>query len=126
MNQATDHSFPVVLAHAACEWATEDALRRLLIRQGLADDVVAPILRAFTVTSLTHERVRKLFKSMTGASPRKETSWQAFQESRRLRNQVAHRGFAATYDDAQQVLDLAESCGRYIVATVERVITTPK
>jgi glucuronate isomerase len=118
------HSFPVVLAHAACEWATEDALRRLLNHKGLADDVAAPILRAFTTTSLTDKRVRQLFKAMTGASPGDETWWQAFEESRHLRNQVAHRGFAASSDQALEALSLAESCIAFIMQAIEKVIGT--
>jgi hypothetical protein len=118
---AAQHSFAVVLAHAACEWATEDALRRLLNRQGLADDIAAPILRAFTVTSLTDKRVRKLFKAMTGASPGNETWWKAWEQSRHLRNQVAHSGFAASSDQALEVLSLAESCVRFITKAADTV-----
>lgn len=44
INTQGQHQFEVVLAHAACEWATEDALRRLLNHKGLADDVAQPIL----------------------------------------------------------------------------------
>lgn len=116
------HSFPVVLAHAACEWATEDALRRLLNHKGLSDDIAAPILRSFTTTSLTDKRVRKLFKAMTGASPGNETWWKPFEESRHLRNRVAHRGFAATSDQALETLSLAESCVAFIMKATEKVI----
>lgn len=34
INAEGQHSFAVVLAHAACEWATEDALKKTLSPQG--------------------------------------------------------------------------------------------
>jgi hypothetical protein len=116
------HSFAVVLAHAACEWATEDALRSLLNRKGLDDDVVAPILRVFTATSLTDKRVRKLFTAMTGARPGEQKWWKDFDESRTLRHRVAHRGFAATPDQALEALSLAEACVRYIAEAAKKAI----
>jgi hypothetical protein len=122
LNHQGHSSFAVVLAHAATEWAMEDALRRLLNHRRVDDDVAEPILSMFKVTSLTEDPVRKLFKSLTGATPSKETWWKDWTNSRELRNKIAHRGLTASSEQALQVLGLADSCCRYIAVTVENTL----
>jgi hypothetical protein len=122
LNHQGHSSFAVVLAHAATEWATEDALRRLLRHRGVADEVAEPILEMFKVTSLTEDPVRKLFKSLTGTKPSEERWWRGWSESRELRNKIAHRGLTASSEQALEVLTLADSCCRYIAVTVENVL----
>ena len=125
INAEGQHSFVVVLAHAACEWAMEDALRRLLSHQGLADDIAEPILRAFTTTSLTDKRVRQLFTGMTGRHPREQKWWKDWEASRNLRHRIAHRGLAITPEQALDALSLSESYVRYITTAVEKVVGIP-
>jgi hypothetical protein len=124
INAEGQHSFAVVLAHAACEWATEDALRRLFRHKGLADDIAEPILRVFTTISLTDNRVRKLFTGMTGRQLREQKWWKDWEASRNLRHRVAHRGFAVTPEQALDALSLSESCVRYIATAVDKVVGT--
>jgi hypothetical protein len=122
INAEGQHSFAVVLAHAACEWAMEDALRRLLSNKGVADDIAEPILRVLTTTSLTDKRVRQLFTGMTGRHPREQKWWKDWEASRNLRQRVAHRGLAVTPEQALDALSLSESYVRYIATAVGKVI----
>jgi hypothetical protein len=124
-NAEGQHSFAVVLAHAACEWAMEDALRRLLSHKSLADDVAEPILRIFTATSLTDKRVRQLFTGMTGRHPREQKWWKDWEASWNLRQRIAHRGFAVTPEQALDALSLSESYVRYVATAVEKVVGMP-
>ena len=121
INAEGQHSFALVLAHAACEWAMEDALRRLLSSKGVADDIAEPILRVLTATNLTDKRVRQLFTGMTGRQPREQKWWKDWEASRNVRQKVAHRGFAVTPEQALDALSLSESYVRYIATAVEKV-----
>jgi len=123
INDQGQHQFAVVLAHAACEWATEDALVRLLRHRGLTDNVAEPIVEVFTTTSFTNRQLRKLFTEMTGAEPQKEKWWDGWLASRGVRHSIAHRGLAATPEQALDALSLAESCVSYIAQVVERVVS---
>jgi hypothetical protein len=122
INAEGQYSFAVVLSHAACEWAMEDALRRLLSHKGLADDIAQPILRAFTTTSLTDKRIRQLFTGMTCRDPREQKWWKAWEASRNLRQRIAYRGFAVTPAQALDALSLSESYVHYIATTVEKLV----
>ena len=124
INAEGQFSFAVVLAHAACEWAMEDALRRLLSHKGLADDVAEPILRVLTATSLTDKRVRQLFTGMTGRHPREQKWWKDWEASRNLRQRIARRG-SATPEQALDALSLSESYVRYIATAVDKVVDKP-
>ena len=125
INAEGQYSFAVVLAHAACEWAMEDALRRLLSHKGLADDIAVPILRVFTATSLTDKRIRQLFAGMTCRDPREQKWWKAWEASRNLRQRIAHRGFAGTPAQALDALSLSESYVRYIATAVDKAVDNP-
>jgi hypothetical protein len=125
INAEGQYSFAVVLAHAACEWAMEDALRRLLSHKGLADDIAVPILRVFTATSLSDKRIRQLFAGMTCRDPREQKWWKAWEASRNLRQRIAHRGFAVTPAQALDALSLSESYVRYIATAVDKVVDKP-
>jgi hypothetical protein len=125
INAEGQHSFAVVLAHAACEWAMEDALRRLLTHKSLANDIAEPILRVFTATSLTDKRIRQLFTGLTGRYPREQKWWKDWEASRNLRQRIAHRGFAVTPEQALDALSLSESYVRYIATAVEKVVGMP-
>ncbi len=121
INAQGQYSFAIVLSHAACEWAMEDALRRLLSQKGLADDIAQPILRAFTATSLTDKKIRQLFTGLTSRDPREQKWWKEWEASRNLRQRIAHRGVAATPAQALDALSLSESYVRYIATSVEKV-----
>jgi hypothetical protein len=125
VNAEGQYSFAVVLSHAACEWAIEDALRRLLNHKGLAADIAEPILRVITATSLTDKRIRQLFAGMTCRDPREQKWWKDWEASRNLRQRIARRGVAVTPAQALDALSLSESYVRYIATTVEKVIGEP-
>ncbi len=125
VNADGQHSFAVVLSHAACELAMEDALRRLLNHKGLADDIAQPVLRMFTATGLADKSIRQLFAGMTSRDPREQKWWRDWEASRNLRQKIAHRGLAVTAAQALDALSLSESYVRYIATTVAKVVDTP-
>jgi hypothetical protein len=124
IQSAGQNPFAIVLGHAACEWATEDATARLLRRQGLADDIVEEIIGAFPTTSLTNRNLRGLFTKLTGSEPQKEKWWEPWLASRKVRHAIAHRGSTATPDAAVLALSITETCVRYIAGAVEKAIAT--
>jgi len=126
INAEGQYSFAVLLSHAACEWAMEDALRRLLSHKGLADDIAEPILRVFTATRLTDKRIRQLFTGMTCRDPRGQKWWKDWEASWNLRQRIARRGFTVTPAQALDALSLSESYVRYIATTVEKVVDEPR
>jgi hypothetical protein len=118
------HQFAIVLAHAACEWATEDALNRLLRYKSLDDGLIESILAPYTTTSLADGRIRRLFEELTGDSPQKSSWWQAWDASRKVRHRVAHQGATVTPQQAADVILLADTYVRHVAAAVQKVIGT--
>jgi len=117
-----DARFAVLLAYAACEWATEEALGNLMRLRG-AGAIVEPVLGMFGSTrNLTNNSVLELFEALTNTRPTQETWWQGWKASCKLRHPIAHKGKPAT---SQQALESVQSAEQYVQYLTDVVAQTP-
>jgi hypothetical protein len=132
-NAAGEHPFAVVLAQAACEWHTEEALS-LLIRHKRAEllgDLVMSLVGE--TVSLGNPRVRRLYTVLTddfpgGHSDRKLPAaawWEAWTKARQLRHDVAHKAKQVSPEQADAAIKAADAYIAHITAVVERVRAVP-
>lgn len=115
---AQQYQFAVILAHAACELATEETLNNLL--RGRAEftreTVLSDLKRGAT---LDDPKVRDLYGALAQDYPAGQPEcgvapaawWQIWKASLDLRHEVAHNGRQVTRAQAR---GCAESCRHYI------------
>jgi hypothetical protein len=115
---AQQYQFAVILAHAACELATEETLNNLLRRRAEfpREAVLSDVKRGATLDDRT---VRHLYGALARDYPAGHPErgvvpaawWQVWKASRDLRHEVAHNGRQVT---AAQAWGCVESCRHYI------------
>jgi hypothetical protein len=124
LSDGGQNAFAIVLAHAACEWATEDALNRLLRHKALDDALIESLLAPYITTSLADNRICSLFEQLTGSDSQKESWWEPWKASRKVRHSVAHQGAAVTSQQATDAISLADDYVRHVIAAVKKVVGT--
>jgi hypothetical protein len=86
-------SLAVIVAHTACEIATERRLFELLAAKGtqyLEDWVRSALSGGY---NLSNDRVRGLYTTLTGDEVQKDQPfWKDFTDSVKRRNDIVHRG----------------------------------
>jgi len=85
------HSVSVVVAHMACEVATERCLTAAFHEKGL-DYLEEPVTEFLNGYNLSNQRTLKLYRALTGDSVEQEAFWPMFKQSVTRRNQAVHRG----------------------------------
>jgi hypothetical protein len=85
------YSIAVIVAHMACEIATERSLSAAFATRGL-QYLEAPVDELLNGYNLANERIRKLYIALTGDEVETESFWQRFKESARRRNSIIHSG----------------------------------
>jgi hypothetical protein len=124
-----EFAFAVVLAHAACEWHTEEALYHLIRHRGaqvLGDAVMSLVGNTI---SLDDSRVRKVYQALTDDYPgghddlgrQRAPWWDAWQVGRKLRHNVAHNGARVTSEQATSAIDSVVAYIAHVTGVVERV-----
>jgi hypothetical protein len=95
-----EYAIAVVVAHIACEIATERTLSEAFVGKGAAflEDAVTDLLSGY---NLGNGRIRKLYTALTGDQVEKATFWQKFKESTQRRNNIAHSAVAVTKAEAE-------------------------
>jgi hypothetical protein len=111
--------FAVVLAQAACELATEDALNELM-RVRSAEYLSDSILGIFKTTNLTDDRLRGIFAALAGEGPESEVWWESYREAQKVRHSVAHEGKQVSTAQAQSAIAAADSCIGYFAIAIRR------
>jgi len=98
----------VVVAHMACEIATERSLSEAYAAKGLQylEDAVDDLLNGY---NLSNKRNRKLYAALTGDAIEKQPFWSNFCESATRRNQVVHKGKLMTKAEAEESYRAADS-----------------
>jgi hypothetical protein len=73
-------SVAVVVAHMACDIATERSLTEAFVTKGIPhlEDSVTDFLNGY---NLANERLRKFYTALTGDEVQKATFWEGFKES---------------------------------------------
>jgi hypothetical protein len=124
-----EYRFAVILAHAACDLATEDALVQLLRRRQV------DLLHDFVLASVGHgvcldnQKAQRLYVSLADENPagdekrgyREATWWKQWAGSRKLRHHVAHAGRQVTADQALACVEASDQYVAHLAATVERI-----
>jgi len=109
--------FAVVIAQAACELGTEDAINEVMSQREV-DYLTDAVLDMCGTVSLANPQLRKLFKALTGADPAAEPWWPAWMDARKMRHEVAHGGRTVTRDQALACVDAAT---KFIAHVSEKV-----
>jgi len=112
----------VVIAHTACEVATERALRRLIASRNvgpLADAIEDFVWRY----DLCDKKVRRLWNTLSGDQIQDRPLWDRYQTHIKRRNKAAHSGVA---EDGKQMTkkkaeDSIEVAGLFL-AHIEQVL----
>jgi hypothetical protein len=90
----------VVVAHMACEIATERTLSEAFAAKGIPDLEVA-VRDFFSGNSLGNDRIRKLYTALTGDDIAKAPFWQKFKLSAQKRGSIAHSSITVTKAEAE-------------------------
>ena len=103
---AGEYSIAVVVAHVACEIATDRAFTKALAAKGLGY-LEEPVGAYFSGTVLTQDRNRDLFNALTGDEIQKKPFWEPFKRSVKRRNGIAHKGEIVGKPEAEESLAVA-------------------
>jgi DNA-directed RNA polymerase subunit RPC12/RpoP len=103
------YSIAVVVAHMACEIATERSLSEAFEQKGIKY-LQDPIYEFLNGYNFANDRIRKLYSALTGDQIQLQTFWNKFKESASRRNNIVHGGAtvgkAEAEDSFQAVSDL--------------------
>jgi hypothetical protein len=96
-----DFGIAVVVAHMACEIATERSLSDAFAAKGMQDfyDWVRSLNCGY---NLANPRVRGLYTTLTGDEVQQRSFWQQFKESATRRNNIIHRGATTGKTEAEE------------------------
>lgn len=121
--------FAVVLAHAACDLRTEQAISDLIKWKNV--EYLRDALQKTRRGNLSNGGVRKVYAALSGDSPwrqPKETGeppqapwWQAWTTSYEVRCRVAHAGAPVTRQEAEKSIDVCEKYVLHLMHTVDRL-----
>jgi hypothetical protein len=100
-------SIAVVVAHMACEVATERKLSEAFSAKGLQyiEESVTDFLNGY---NLANDKNRKLYVSLTGDEVHNSSFWARFKESATRRNKIIHEALTvdkAAAEDSYQAAD---------------------
>ena len=115
-SEGADYRMAVILAHAACDLETEDALNTLIglreiddLRDALFDAMGAPQI------SLHNDRVRGLYTALSEDNPTTAPWWSQWRDSIKRRNEVAHKGTEVTRAEAAASVEVARSYCEHVL-----------
>lgn len=103
----------VLVAHVACEIATDRAFTKALAAKGLGY-LEEPIGAYFSGTLLTQDRNRDLFNALTGDEIQKKPFWDRIRRSVTRRNGIAQKGVIVSKPDAEESLTAATEFVAYL------------
>jgi hypothetical protein len=95
-----EFAIAVVVAHIACEIATERTLSEAFGAKGIPE-LEDPVTDFFPGNNLGNDRIRKLYTTLTGDDVANTSFWQAFKASAQLRNKIAHSNVVVTKQEAE-------------------------
>lgn len=99
-------SIAVVVAHMACEIATERSLSESFNRKGLKY-LEEPIYEFLNGYNLANDKIRKLYTALTGDEIQKQPFWEKFKNSARCRNHIVHEGITVKKAEAENSFEAA-------------------
>ncbi len=93
-------SIAVVVAHMACEIATERRLSDAFIAKGI-EDLESAVTAFLSGYSFGSDRFRDLYITLTGDNIKNEAFWSEFKKSTTRRNNIIHRGLIVSIAEAE-------------------------
>jgi hypothetical protein len=101
-------SFAVVVAHTACEIATERSLDEAFVAKGISDRIQDWVKSLNYGYNLGSDRIRRLYTALTGDELQKEQDfWQKFKASVERRHRIVHKGVMVEKADAEASYEAA-------------------
>jgi hypothetical protein len=91
----------VIVAHLACEIATERSLSEAFVTKGL-QYLEASVDEFLNGCNLANDRFRKLYSAMTGDEIQTAPFWNKFKESAQRRNNIIHGGTIVGKTEAEE------------------------
>ena len=106
-------SIAVIVAHMACEIATERSLSEAFVSKGLQhlEDSVIDFLNGY---NLANDRIRKLYTALTGDEVQNEPFWTKFKTSAQRRNKIIHAGAIVGKAEAEESYTAARDLVAYL------------
>lgn len=110
-----DGQFPVsvVVAHMACEIATERSLSDAFAMKGI-QYLKSPVLAFFNGYNLVRDENRKLYNALTDDNIGAQPFWEGFAKSATLRNKIIHKGKLVSKDEAELSFQAATAYVSYL------------
>jgi hypothetical protein len=95
-----EFAIAVVVAHIACEIATERSLTEAFTVKGIPH-LEEAVTDLFSGNNLANKRIRKLYTALTGDQIEKAAFWEQFKKSASRRNDIAHSSVTVTVTKAE-------------------------
>jgi hypothetical protein len=118
LTRQQQYGLSIVVAHTACEVATERAFSRAFASRGVPD-LEDPVTEFFISYNMGNDRVRRVYVALTGdlAGKTLPAWWSAFAESVQRRNRIVHRGERASQQEAMKSLNACAAFVDYLNRT---------
>lgn len=102
-----EFSISVVVAHMACEVATDRAFTDAFKAKGI-EYLEEPIEKLLPSNNLGNKSVRKIYTALTGDEIQDQPFWPQFTESATRRNKISHNGATVGQVEAEASLAVAK------------------
>ena len=106
-------SISVIVAHMACEVATERSLSDAFAAKGI-QNLEEAILEFLNGYNLANDRIRTLYTALTGDNIQSQPFWQAFKNSANRRNRIMHGGLVVGNVEAEASFEAASALIAYL------------
>ena len=100
-------SISVVVAHMACEVATDRTFTEVFKAKGI-EYLEEPIEKLLPSNNLGNDKTRKVYTALTGDGIQNQPFWQRFTESATRRNRISHNGATVGLAEAEASLAVAK------------------
>lgn len=101
-----DFSIAVVVAHMACEVATERRLSEAFVTKGI-QYLEAAVTKFFSGYNLGNEKIRNFYVAITGDHVHDAPLWPKFKHSAERRSKIIHNGLLVGAAEAEESYKVA-------------------
>ncbi|HXW48600.1 MAG TPA: hypothetical protein VEK31_04070 [Xanthobacteraceae bacterium] len=101
IDEVEEFALAIVVAHMACDIATERTCSEAFAAKGISDleDAVKGFFNAYTLNS---ERIQNLYTALTADEIEKAPFWGKFKASAKRRNKIVHSSATVTKTEAEE------------------------
>ena len=121
LNMDKNPDMAVVIAQAACEVRTEQAIRVLLEKKGLLS-LSDPLLKLFATSNICNDRLRDIYNALSNSQIQNEHHfWQKLKDHYDRRNAIVHKGESCTDAKARASLEAVEAYFTHLNSVIENL-----